>query len=150
MSSVEVVGEAAMQQLGGRLVEQCGGGGVIFLKGDLGAGKTTLVRGMLRHLGYEGAVRSPTYTLLEPYTIDGRQLIHLDLYRLADPEELEFLGLRDLLEADSLVVVEWPQQGVGFLPEVDLLIEIDHLDGGRRLHFEPRSERGEAMVAGLL
>lgn len=109
---------------------------LVFLQGELGTGKTTLVRGLLRGRGYAGAVRSPTFTLIEPYeTVDGR-IYHLDLYRLADGEELEYLGLRDLLAEPALLLIEWPERGAGWLPEPDLLIELWHAQSGRRLRLQ--------------
>lgn len=96
----------------------------IYLHGDLGVGKTALVRAYLRALGFQGAVRSPSYTLVEPYEMADRAVIHMDLYRLADPEELEFLGLRDYLESATQWLVEWPERGLGFLPEADLVLNI--------------------------
>lgn len=120
---------------------------LVFLAGDLGAGKTTFVRGFLRGLGYQGTVRSPTYTLLEPYPLGGLTLYHLDLYRLSDPEELEYLGLRDLLAEDALVFIEWPEKGDGWLPPADLSVEMTHRDGGRELRFVAHSGRGEQWVA---
>ena len=89
---------------------------IVYLKGDLGAGKTTLVRGFLRGLGYKGTVKSPTYTLIEPYRIAGKSICHLDLYRLADAEELEYLGVRDLLQEETVLLIEWPERGEGVLP----------------------------------
>ncbi len=123
-----------------------GNPGVIFLHGDLGAGKTTLVRGFLRALGYAGAVKSPTYTLLEPYLIGELPVYHLDLYRLAAPGELEYLGIRDLLEQRAVLLVEWPEQGVGELPEPDLTVDIEYRDEGRRLCIAAATPRGEEIL----
>lgn len=105
----------------------------VHLQGDLGAGKTTLVRGMLRALGYTGAVRSPTYTLMEPYVLAEREVLHLDLYRLADPEELEYLGLREQSGGGTLWLVEWPERGRGWLPVPDLVVNLAQQLPGRRV-----------------
>jgi len=130
--------EAAQLDCGRALAERLRGRtGVVFLRGDLGAGKTTLVRGLLRALGHLGSVRSPTYTLIEPYEVGDQRIHHLDLYRLGDPEELEYLGLRDLLDGEGLVLVEWPERGAGMLPEPELVIEIEHAPPGRRLRLSP-------------
>jgi tRNA threonylcarbamoyladenosine biosynthesis protein TsaE len=125
------------------------GRGLVFLEGDLGAGKTTLVRGLLRGLGHRGPVRSPTYTLVETYELPGALVHHLDLYRIADPDELEFLGIRDLLDGTSLVLVEWPERGAGILPAPDLTVRIVHLDDGRRLDFEPAPAWASLLAARL-
>jgi len=119
---------------------------LIYLTGDLGAGKTTLTRGLLRGLGYGGAVKSPTYTLIEPYEIGERRCYHLDLYRLADPDEIEYLGLRDMLEEDAIMLVEWPEQGAGALPEPDLMIHIRYLGQGRELTISAATEQGVRVL----
>ncbi|MBK1653621.1 tRNA (adenosine(37)-N6)-threonylcarbamoyltransferase complex ATPase subunit type 1 TsaE [Allochromatium vinosum] len=123
---------------------------VIFLEGDLGTGKTTLTRGILRGLGHSGAVRSPTYTLVEPYALTGFELYHFDLYRLGDPEELDYLGLRDLLGSASIWIVEWPARGAGLLPKPDLCIRLAHLDMGRRLTLMAMSPSGQTLLADVI
>lgn len=128
---------------------------LIALRGELGAGKTTLVRGLLRGLGHEGRVRSPTYTLIEPYRLRGRDVLHLDLYRLADPGELEYLGLSDLLTAESVALVEWPERGGGLLPAPDLVIELGFpaaaagADPGRTVDLTASEPAGQALVEAL-
>ena len=119
---------------------------VLYLEGDLGTGKTTLARGLLAGLGYRGAVRSPTYTLLEPYELAGARLYHLDLYRLADPRELDYLGLRDLLGEDAIWVVEWPERGSGVLPHADLRITMEYAANGRRLRLSAETPSGQAVL----
>ncbi|MBK5964262.1 tRNA (adenosine(37)-N6)-threonylcarbamoyltransferase complex ATPase subunit type 1 TsaE [Thiocystis minor] len=123
---------------------------VIYLEGDLGTGKTTLTRGILRGLGHRGTVRSPTYTLIEPYQVPSGPLYHLDLYRLADPEELEYLGLRDLMGEDARWVIEWPDRGAGMLPAADLRIMIEYLAEGRRLTLSGGTTEGRSIIAALL
>lgn len=124
--------------------------GVIYLQGDLGAGKTELVRAWLRALGVVGTVRSPTYTLVEPYELGGRRLFHLDLYRLSDAEELEYLGLRDWAgAADTTLLVEWPERGAGVLPAADLHLGFDILPTCRIIHLQACSERAEAWLQSI-
>jgi tRNA threonylcarbamoyladenosine biosynthesis protein TsaE len=127
---------------GAGLAGCCEPGLLVYLQGELGAGKTTLVRGLLRALGHTGAVKSPTYTLVESYPSDTLPVHHLDLYRLTDPEELEWLGIRDLLAADALCLIEWPERGSGLLPAPDLCVTLSYHDGGRRIRVQSESERG--------
>jgi tRNA threonylcarbamoyladenosine biosynthesis protein TsaE len=117
---------------------------VIYLHGDLGAGKTTLVRGLLRALGHGGRVPSPTYTLVEPYDLGRLSLKHLDLYRIADPEELAYLGMRDMTGA---LLIEWPERGAHFLPEPDLECRLAVASPGRVLEVQGRSPLGRGLVA---
>jgi len=140
----------AQLAFGAALAAVCPAGCTIHLHGDLGAGKTTLVRGFLRGRGHDGPVRSPTYTLVEPYELADGTVYHLDLYRLGDPEELEYLGLRDLLGGEVLLLIEWPERGAGWLPAPDLEIRIDHRPAGRDLAVTPRSPQGEAICNQLL
>ncbi len=138
-----------MEALGARLAAALApGGGVIFLHGPLGAGKTTLVRGLLGALGHTGSVKSPTYALLESYALSGVQVHHLDLYRLRDPEELEFIGLRDLLDPRAICLIEWPERGADQLPVSDLALWIAIPDEQRRtLRAQAIGARGAAILA---
>ena len=141
--------EQAMSDFGARIARVTQGHGLIFLEGNLGMGKTTLSRGIIRGLGHVGAVKSPTFTLVEPYEIGDIRAFHFDLYRLVDPEELEFLGIRDYFEDDALCLIEWPDKGAGFLPKPDLTITISPQDSGRSLNILSQGSRGEAWCAAL-
>lgn len=118
-------------------------GGVITLEGELGAGKTTLVRGLLAGFGHAGRVKSPTYTLLEPYELDGRSLFHLDLYRLATPAEVAPLDLDGLLGERDLLLVEWPERGGGLLPPADLALGLRYAGTARELKLRALAARAE-------
>jgi tRNA threonylcarbamoyladenosine biosynthesis protein TsaE len=125
----------------------------IHLRGRLGAGKTTLVRGLARALGIQGPIKSPTYTLVEPYTDGAITLYHIDLYRLGDGDgnsggdELEYLGLRDAFAEPALVVIEWPERAEGRLPEADLHVHLTVVGAGRDARVSARTARGEALLA---
>ncbi len=142
--------EAAMVSLGGRLAGACEPGLVVFLQGGLGMGKTTFSRGFIQKLGHTGAVKSPTYTLVEPYQLGELQIYHFDLYRLGDPEELEFMGIRDYFGDMSVCLVEWPERGLGALPSADLVINITQEGRGRRVLLGAESEQGRRVLARML
>jgi tRNA threonylcarbamoyladenosine biosynthesis protein TsaE len=133
---------AATEDFGRRLARSLPTRAVVFLRGDLGAGKTSLARALLRGLGVEGPVKSPTYTLIERYPLDEGEAAHLDLYRIAAASELDFLGLQDLESELRLWLVEWPDRGLHGLPAPDLEIDLRVEGSGRRLSLAPRSEAG--------
>jgi tRNA threonylcarbamoyladenosine biosynthesis protein TsaE len=137
---------AAMDALGMQMGRALSSGAVVYLKGELGAGKTTLVRGVLRGLGFTGHVRSPTYTLMEAYEFQERIFQHLDLYRIQDASELEFLGVRELDDPKSWVFVEWPERGIQHLPAPDMELQLEFQEPGRRIGLHARSERGRRLL----
>lgn len=155
IESTEFLPDAeATERLGGRLAATRPARAVVYLEGDLGAGKSSLARAMLRALGVTGTVRSPTYTLIERYPLsegglDAGEAVHLDLYRIADPEELDFLGLDALAAEAVLWLVEWPERGAGTLPAADLRIALDLEGAGRRIRLQPRSEAGRHWLERL-
>jgi len=163
-----------MERLGAALAPQLRAGLVVFLHGELGAGKTTFIRGVLRGLGFTGAVKSPTYTLVEPYQLGGKTapaivpggtasrsalppsmavagltVYHFDLYRLNDPEELEFLGVRDYLGGSGVCLVEWAERGAGVLPAPDVDIAIERKEEGRVVRLTSNTETGAVLLRGL-
>jgi tRNA threonylcarbamoyladenosine biosynthesis protein TsaE len=121
----------ATEQFGAELYRSLPSKCLVFLHGELGAGKTTLVRGYLRAAGYTGTVKSPTYNLVEEYTIAGKKIYHFDLYRINDPEELEWIGINDYFDHDSVCFIEWPDKGEGFLPKPDKVITLTTIEVGR-------------------
>jgi len=134
--------EAAVAQLAARFARNLLTPSVIYLKGDLGAGKTTFARAYIHCLGFQGYVKSPSYGLLETYEVGGQKVLHLDLYRIEDPEELEYLALRDLFDAQSTLLVEWPDRGENHLPEPDLVLEFDEKDELRFIRCHAVTARG--------
>lgn len=132
MAEFDVNSESEMLWLGGNLAAALNPPCVLYLQGNLGAGKTTLVRGILTALGHTSNVKSPTYTLVESYQLGELACYHFDLYRLTDPEELEMIGFRDYLQANALCFVEWPEKGEGWLPPPDLLVRLEPLASDRR------------------
>lgn len=149
-----LVDEAATVAFGGKIAQSISKdsnnrGATLYLQGDLGAGKTTLTRGIVTGFGHQGKVKSPTYTLVEPYELTERCVYHFDLYRLADPEELEFMGIRDYFAQNAVCVVEWPQNGQGFLPDADVLVQLSYTGEQRTIVLHSNSERGEQLLSEL-
>lgn len=142
----EIPDAAGMELLGDALARHCPEGTRLFLQGELGAGKTTLVRGFLRALGYHGIVKSPTYTLVEPYFLPRNTVYHFDLYRLNDPAELEAIGVRDYFDAAAICLVEWPEKAGNLLGQPDLHINIEQSDSGRRITFNALSPAGVTLL----
>ena len=139
--------------LGDALRTVSGGALVIGIEGELGAGKTTLVGGILAALGVTGAIRSPTYTLIEPYEAAGLQLYHIDLYRLSGAREVEALGIRDLLDARAVLLIEWPSRGAGALPIEDLSVSIEYQGSGTQLRLltaQAHSSAGDKLLEHIL
>ena len=138
----EIHTEAAMLAFGDMLAKALLPGSVVYLEGDLGVGKTTLCRGIIAGLGFSGTVRSPTYTLVEPYEANGQRVFHFDLYRLGDPEELEYMGYRDYFDATGICLVEWPERGKGLLPTPDLVVRITADAGTRSVELNANGSKG--------
>jgi tRNA threonylcarbamoyladenosine biosynthesis protein TsaE len=145
-------GAADTEALGARVARAQPAGGaftVIYLCGELGSGKTTLVRGFLQGLGYTGVVRSPTYTLIELYPLAGQVFLHADLYRLQDPSELESTGIRDYAQAGYVWLIEWPERAQGHLPGADLVLALSFAAHAHRIDAEARTDAGEQWLRGL-
>lgn len=154
LATIDLVlaGEQDTEQLGrhlARWIVASGDGVTLYLQGDLGMGKTTFSRGLIRGLGHRGAVKSPTYTLVEPYEHLMPPAYHFDLYRLADPEELEFMGIRDYFQSRHVCLIEWPERGSGVLPGADLQLTLSKLGAGRQARVTGNTDRGERLVREL-
>lgn len=126
----ELADEGASLEFGRNLAQSIGSG-IIYFEGSLGAGKTTIVRGWLRGLGHSGNVKSPTYTIVESYELSEKSILHIDLYRILDPSELEFIGLAEQISSADLVFIEWPRNGEGFVPSPDFTIEVQYKGDAR-------------------
>lgn len=142
IQEIIIPNESAMLRLGTQLAKASSGPAIFFLYGDLGAGKTTLVRGFLRGWGYQGTVKSPTYTLVEPYEINNQLIFHFDFYRVREPQELEFIGIQDYFTPHAICLIEWPDLGGEQLPAADLSCYIEPVALGRKVNIIACSERG--------
>jgi tRNA threonylcarbamoyladenosine biosynthesis protein TsaE len=150
--SLFLADESATEALGRALanaVMDAGQGATVFLSGTLGMGKTTLSRGVMRGMGHQGAVKSPTYTIVEPYEHLEPAVYHFDLYRLGDPEELEYLGIRDYFGSSSLCLIEWAERGEGVLAGPDLEVSLDTDGEGRRAMLTPQTSIGQQLLENL-
>jgi tRNA threonylcarbamoyladenosine biosynthesis protein TsaE len=145
----ELADEDATRAFGARFAEALDGGIVVYLRGELGAGKTSFARALLTALGVGERIKSPTYSLVEGYQAKARPAWHLDLYRIADPGELEWLGLDALSDPDAIVLVEWPERGKGALPASDLELELTYSGAGRAAELRPKTTRGEQLLTRL-
>ena len=142
--------EDATRVLGARLSALLAPGLVIFLEGDLGAGKTSFVRALIQALGYEGRVKSPTYTLSELYKVSNMCLYHFDFYRFNDPREWIDAGLRECFDAENVCLIEWPERAEGLLPLPDLIIRLSHAESGRNIEIQANTEAGRKCLSQLI
>ena len=142
--------DEATRELGARVARCCIPPLVIFLKGDLGSGKTTFARGFVRELGYPGRVKSPTFSLEESYVFENMSLFHFDLYRIRSPHEVEFIGIRDVMaREDAVCLIEWPERAEGAVQGADLEFAFAHEGNGRSVFWQARSIRGRSIIGML-
>ncbi len=147
---MQLIGPSATEALGAKVAKYCSPPVIIYLIGELGSGKTTFARGFIHSLGHTGNVKSPTFTLAETYNLNGVTLYHFDLYRLQDPTELEYLGIRDIAaEPDTICLIEWPQHGGEGVPKADLLFTFEHQGENRSASFQAKSSRGQSIISQL-
>ncbi|MCU4676342.1 tRNA (adenosine(37)-N6)-threonylcarbamoyltransferase complex ATPase subunit type 1 TsaE [Catenovulum sp. 2E275] len=146
IKKIQLQNPDATVKLGGQLAKTLTPPCVIYLIGDLGAGKTTLSRGIIQGFGFNGAVKSPTYTLVEPYQLEEVNIYHFDLYRLADPEELEYIGIREYFDNNSISIIEWPEKGAQWLAEPDLIVNMTHDNEQRLVEISAKSSIGELII----
>jgi tRNA threonylcarbamoyladenosine biosynthesis protein TsaE len=149
VATVELPDEAATLELGARLAPTLRAGFIVYLSGELGAGKTTLVRGCLRALGYRGRVKSPTFALVEVYRLSSLYLHHFDFYRFNDPREWVDAGFRDVFGGDNVCLVEWPEKAGNELPPADLGIRLEHAEDGRTARIIAKTEAGSRCLEAL-
>lgn len=142
--------EEATLQWGAQLAKTLPNACIVYLQGDLGAGKTTLIRGVLQALGYTQHVKSPTYALVETYQLSDKTLYHFDLYRLNDPKELQYMGIEDYFSSETLSFIEWPERGVGFLPAADLKIQFIYESRGRTIVCNAYNPIGEHILSSFI
>lgn len=141
--------ESATQALGAAVARACIQATTLYLQGELGAGKTTFCRGFLTALGHQGSVKSPTYTLVESYSLPPWQIYHFDLYRIVEPAELELIGIRDYQQDNAILLIEWPQQGGELIPEADITLQFRTHSTGRQVRLQAHSPQGKQHLQRL-
>lgn len=141
--------EAETIAFGAKLATIVSPGNILYLQGDLGSGKTTFVRGILKGFGFKGTIKSPTYTLVEGYEFNWGSAYHFDLYRLTTPEELESMGIREYFDQNAVIIVEWPERGKGFLPLPDIEFLFKYSKDKREVELKPYSKAGEEILQKL-